>query len=259
MVGVHVLISDMLRADELKGSNVVLLDPNLQAAEEVSSLRTVGLCHGLFATYTMLERIFNVKEEDIAVKFGGVNHFYWVLDFTIKGKPGYPELHKLLKTKTLNELIKKKDTDATGFVNLKYTLCDELFRQYACVPYPGDRHSYEGLSGYINNTKKRLGRFDLNRTTITERIKHRGKAREHTLQLASEEEKPFGRSRETAIDIMSAFIANKPFIDVVNLPNVGQISNLPMGAVVETMGTVDAMGFTPVAMHIKALVEPSTA
>ncbi|MEI6425424.1 MAG: alpha-glucosidase/alpha-galactosidase, partial [Lentisphaerota bacterium] len=38
------------------------------------------------------------------------------------------------------------------------------------------------------------------------------------------------------------------FIDVVNLPNIGQIDNLPRTAVVETMGLVDARGFTPLAI-----------
>jgi alpha-galactosidase len=35
---------------------------------------------------------------------------------------------------------------------------------------------------------------------------------------------------------------------VVNLPNVGQIDNLPRGAVVETLGLVDSAGFAPIAI-----------
>jgi alpha-galactosidase len=50
------------------------------------------------------------------------------------------------------------------------------------------------------------------------------------------------------VDIIKAFISNKPFIDVVNLPNIGQIDNLPRTAVVETMGLVDSRGFTPLAI-----------
>ena len=37
----------------------------------------------------------------------------------------------------------------------------------------------------------------------------------------------------------------REFIDVVNLPNSGQIANLPMGSIVETLGVVNSLGFTP--------------
>lgn len=228
---------------------------------EVSSLRTVGLCHGLFSSYNMLEKIFKVEEKDIAVNFGGVNHFYWILDFTIKGEPGYPMLDKLLESKSLNELLQEKETDSAGFENVNYDLCDEIIRQYGYITYPGDRHTCEGLSGYINNSPERLAKFNLERTTIKDRIKLRKEFRKRTAKLASGEQKPFDKSRETAVDIMKAFINNERFIDVVNLPNIGQITNLPLGAVVETMGVVDAMGFTPLATGelpepIRTIVEP---
>ncbi len=46
-----------------------------------------------------------------------------------------------------------------------------------------------------------------------------------------------------------------------NLPNTGQIENLPRGAVVETMGLVDGLGFRPVTVGrlpgmIERLVTP---
>ncbi len=58
-----------------------------------------------------------------------------------------------------------------------------------------------------------------------------------------------------------AMSAGKPFVDVVNLPNTGQIENLPSGAVVETLGLVDALGFRPVAVGplppiLRQMVEP---
>jgi alpha-galactosidase/6-phospho-beta-glucosidase family protein len=35
---------------------------------------------------------------------------------------------------------------------------------------------------------------------------------------------------------------------VVNLPNIGQIDNLPRNAVVETLGLVDGAGFAPIGI-----------
>jgi alpha-galactosidase/6-phospho-beta-glucosidase family protein len=48
------------------------------------------------------------------------------------------------------------------------------------------------------------------------------------------------------VDILCAIALNRPFVDVVNLPNTGQIENLPAGAVVETLGLVDRLGFRAV-------------
>jgi 6-phospho-beta-glucosidase len=68
-------------------------------------------------------------------------------------------------------------------------------------------------------------------------------------------------SRETAADIMAAIAFDHGFTDVVNMVNFGQIANLPLGAVVETMGYVDAGGARPLTVgpvpeQIRALCAP---
>ena len=55
------------------------------------------------------------------------------------------------------------------------------------------------------------------------------------------------RSRESAADIIDAHSRGKVFIDVGNVPNVGQICNVEPGVVVETAVRVDANGFSPIA------------
>ena len=56
--------------------------------------------------------------------------------------------------------------------------------------------------------------------------------------MISGEKGLFKRSRETAVDIIRAAACGETFADIMNLVNIGQISNLPMGAVVETMGCI---------------------
>jgi alpha-galactosidase/6-phospho-beta-glucosidase family protein len=55
-------------------------------------------------------------------------------------------------------------------------------------------------------------------------------------------------SRETAADIMAAIAFDRGFTDVMNLVNIGQIPNLPLGAVVETMGYADGAGARPLTV-----------
>jgi alpha-galactosidase len=210
-----------------------------------SNLRVVGLCHGVFENYAVLERLLGVEEKDLAVRFAGVNHFFWFLDLAVKGQPGYPLLRDKLSDKTLDEALGEGSTDAMGLHSHK--LCNELYSEYGYLTYVGDRHTSEFLPGYVTPNLASLERYKLVRTTVQERYANRDAARQWTLELAAGSKAPPARSRETAVDIMVAFARGKPFTDVVNLPNVGQIDNLPRSAVVETLGLADGLGFRAVA------------
>jgi len=211
------------------------------------SLKTVGLCHGIFGTSKALETIFEVDEKEISMCYGGVNHFFWVSDFTISGKPGYPLLAEKLKNTSFDELLGNL-TDTAGMESCRYKLFDDLYRKFGMLTYCADRHTCEFFDSYLSDGKKRLDDFLLEITTIDDRIKKLKNARERTLKLASGELEPFPRSRETAVDIMKSLITGTPFIDVGNLPNNGQIANLPHEAVVETMCQVNIDGFQPLPM-----------
>jgi alpha-galactosidase len=215
------------------------------AIARTTSLRTVGLCHGLFSTYGLLKRLLQVEEKDIAVRFGGVNHFFWLLDFKIKGEAGYPLLMEKLRGLSLNEALDRAPRDTPRKED--FYLCEELLREYGLLTYIEDRHTCEYFPGYLTDPEM-LKRFKLVRTTIAEREATILRNQGYTRRLASGEENMPPRSRETAMDIMKAFVTNTPFVDVVNMPNIGQIDNLPRGAVVETLGLVDASGFSPIAI-----------
>lgn len=212
-------------------------------------LRAVGLCHGLYENYEVLQDIFGLKsEQDLTVRFGGVNHFFWMLDFKVNGRDGYRLLReKLGADKRFHELIRETHADGIGFVSPKI-LAGELFETFGYLPYFGDRHTCEFLPHVITGTEGRLNELRIHRTTIEERYGKLAEWKEEvrrmidgTLPIAYE------RTRETAADIVEAVALGKEFIDIVNVPNVGQIPNLPLGGIVETLGVVNALGFTPLA------------
>jgi alpha-galactosidase/6-phospho-beta-glucosidase family protein len=233
------------------------------ALTQSAPVRSVGLCHGLFEVYALLEHVFNLKsEKELSLRAAGVNHFFWVLDFTIRGEPGYPLLRERLKKNSFPQLVgasyayniyqdKRKGNGKVSPRNShasEYFVVDELLREYGLLPYTGDRHTSEFMSRYLTLSPRRLKPYRLKRTTIAERRKSREEARKRVeAMVAGELPLPTERSREAAADIMAAMITNKDFTDVVNLPNVGQVDNLPRGAVVETLGVANAMGFTPLA------------
>ena len=211
----------------------------------------VGLCHGLFQNYRLLINIFGLKsEEELRASYAGINHFFWILDFSVNGRPGYPLLERKLRGgKKLDDLIRTTYVDPHGHASIRRLIASELYEDFGYLPYFGDRHTSEFFSRYLAPDRERLKTYHLVRTSAADRRRKRAVRRKETIALANGSEKmDRTRSRETACDIMAARWANADFIDVMNLPNVGQISNLPYGAVVETPGLVNMLGFAPVAV-----------
>jgi len=228
----------------------------------VGGLKTVGLCHGLFEVYEVLMKLFGLEnEEDIRVRFGGTNHFFWILDMTVRGEDGYARLRDKLQGRSFAEATTDRFIDGAGFHSNKL-VCSELFASTGYLPYVADRHIAEFLPNYLTADPANVAKYRLHRTTAGERRKWKRDGMEKLGQyISGEKELPARRSRETAADIIDAFVTGSQFIDVMNLPNTGQISNLPPGSIVETLGVVNSLGFTPLTAgplpaHILDLVLP---
>lgn len=216
---------------------------------KTTKLKTVGLCHGLFEVYDILIKIFDLAgEEEINVNFGGINHFFWLLDMKIRGEDGYELLKRKMNGRHFYELIKEIHTDSAGFSSNKY-VCSELLEYFGYLPYVGDRHISEFIPNYLTGVESKLEKYKLKRTFIEERRADKQRGREKLdAYIKGESKIEDKRSRETAADIISSFVNGKEFIDVVNLPNIGQISNLPLGSIVETLGVINSRGFTPLSV-----------
>jgi alpha-galactosidase/6-phospho-beta-glucosidase family protein len=130
------------------------------------------------------------------------------------------------------------------------------------LPYLGDRHTCEFFSWYITSPAN-MRKYKLVRTPISER-KANAAQQARDLRSMIEGEIPadyLRRSREAAADIIDAHSQGRVFIDVGNLPNVGQMTSLPRGVVVETAVRVDGYGFTPLTFGplprvVQGFVEP---
>lgn len=208
----------------------------------------VGLCHGLFENLEFLKRFYRLeREEDMAVQYAGLNHFFWMTEIRAKGKDLLVDLKRRIQKRSMTDLLRESAPDPMGFKSSR-ELATELFRETGVMPYLGDRHTCEFFPQYITN-RANLRKYRLVRTSIYER--RRGfRTRERNLRKMLREriaDHLLKRSRETAADIIQAHSQGKVFIDVGNLPNRGQIANLPPGSVVETAVRVDANGFSPIA------------
>lgn len=226
----------------------------------------VGLCHGLFENLEFIQRYYKLESEaEIAIQYAGLNHFFWATSIFARGKDVMADLDRKLNKQGLSftDLLRDSSPDPMGFKSNR-EVATELFRSTGVMPYLGDRHTCEFFSWYATNPKN-MKKYKLIRTPVSGRKKGnagRRKALERMVKGGKiTEEHYFSRSRETAADIINAHSQGKVFIDVGNLSNTGQITNLPPGTVVETAVRVDRNGFTPIVFgalppQVLGLVEP---
>ena len=224
----------------------------------------VGLCHGLFENLHFIKEFYKLESEDqIAVKYAGLNHFFWITQAHAGKTDVIADLRKRLKKTSLSKLLCTSHADPMGFSSGR-DVADELFHLTDVMPYLGDRHTCEYYPWYITN-KSNIRKYRIKRTSIRQRWEWFYKRQKELKDMikGAIPEFYFKRSRETAADIISAHCQGKTFIDVGNTVNHGQISNLPMGCVVETAVRVDRNGITPISYGdlpevVAGMIEPWT-
>ena len=222
----------------------------------------IGLCHDIFENIRFIKSYYKLKDEsEISMKYAGLNHFFWCTEVKAKGIDVFADLKERVAKVGFTALLKEANRDRMGHTSNK-ELATALFNETQVMPYLGDRHTCEFFSCYITN-KKAMERFKLVRTTIEDRQKgfeQRAKNLENMIDNGIPDEY-FKSSTETAADIISTHIEGRSLVTLGNVMNIGQVSNLPLGSVVETDVRVDGNGFSPIAFgplpeSVLGFVEP---
>jgi alpha-galactosidase/6-phospho-beta-glucosidase family protein len=232
-----------------------------RAVSKATSIRAVGLCHELFSTLGMLSKMFDLPEEAINVRVAGINHFIWVTDVLVHWRDVTEEAFRRISGGEAREIsLSDAAGDTDPFTNT-WGFRTELCRLYGYLAAAGDRHVCEFLPGYLRDEKERE-RLDLRVTTVDVRRERLVTDRERVRRMIRGEEAILtGRSREEISDIMAAMWSGEDSVNIVNLPNAGQVRDLPLGVVVETYGALNGTGasgivFGELPPPIAALVHP---
>ena len=207
----------------------------------------VGLCHGLFENLRLIKQLYRLdSEDDMAVKYAGLNHFFWITEAVAGGRDVMADLRRRLRRRGFTDLLRQAHRDVMGFKSNR-EVATELFRLTDVMPYLGDRHTCEFFPWFITS-RANMKKYKIVRTSVQERKHGLRNRRARLLKMVKGEldKGLFNRSRETAADIIDAHSQGKVFIDVGNVPNVGQVLNVEPGVVVETAVRVDANGFSPI-------------
>lgn len=205
--------------------------------EVFPQIKAFGCCHEVMGVKGLLcLAVTNIlgedfpEEGDIEINVQGVNHFTWVDKAAYKGQDILPAFKKLIESMESmpadDPLMKKLGKNSVKF---------NLFKRYGIIAAAGDRHLVEFLPPWYLKNPEEVRRWNYGLTTVAGR-----KAglltrleKSETLRTQSEPYK-LKLSGEQGVRQMKALLGIGPYVTNVNIPNTGQITNLPQGAVVET-------------------------
>jgi len=238
-----------------------------------SQIKAVGLCHQIYAGYTMVgvalandlgievpegltgmhaavdqhplqQRVREQIVPLIDIRAAGLNHFSWMLSINDRrtGEDLYP-------------LFRKR------FFELKpefEPLTRDIFSAFGLCPVPGDTHLCEYLPWLSDTQTKPWDKYNI-RLYDWDLF---AAVREFELfrlnEMASGEatiDSLLDTDSEGALEMIENVAGGTTHYHLAaNLPNMGQISNLPHNAIVETPVIVNGAGIQPA--HVGALPEP---
>jgi len=207
--------------------------------------KTIGLCHELYALWGLLRDHYQCSWDELSLQVAGLNHFGFILSAGYKNRDAFQAFKKMAgdsKTRMLKASVNLTHAETHGHHVFKF----EYFRRTGFLPYPGNRHSSEFFSNVLTKETGYGAAYHIRLTKIKDRYKWLNDAKKHVLAMTAKPEKiDLTPSREAMSSLMVSLMTGKPLVEVVTLPNVGQIENLPRGVVVETMGTVMADKVVP--------------
>jgi alpha-galactosidase len=234
-----------------------------------SRIRSVGLCHQIYAAYVMVgmalakdlgievppgitgmqaavdqfaghERVREQIVPLVDIRAAGVNHFSWIL--SIHDRRTGEDLYPLFR-KRFFELDPKFEP-----------LTRDVFSAFGWFPVPGDTHLCEYLPWVSDPATKPWEKYDIKLYDWELMASVRDFELDRLNKMANGEmtiEGLLDTDSEGALEMIENVAgATTHYHPAANLPNEGQIANLPMGATVETPVVVDGAGIHPVHVGV---------
>ncbi len=226
-----------------------------RAITRETNVSCVGLCHEItgarFALTNLLDADFRSLDFDVV----GVNHLPIFTGLRINGEDAFAQLRELLgdTDRLQREPIHLPPGLDPALVELgaqfkKSSLVEQhqvkfaMFERFGVLPAAGDRHLVEFFPGFLTEESGWGKRWGVALTTIADREHDASDYQAELQRLMSAPEIPKMPSGEMVAPIIDSFLRDKRRELPLNLPNAGQVLDLPNEVVVESMCVADASG-----------------
>ena len=207
------------------------------------AIKAFGCCHEVFNTQAVLAAaagehlgIPAPRRQEIHVNVLGINHFTWFDRASYEGLDLFPVYRGFVDRYYEEGFHAPGKFWGDSSFHCAHRVKFDLFRRYGCIAAAGDRHLAEFMPGseYLRDPDTvRKWKFGL--TSVQWRKDDLARRLEKSRAMASGAQAvDLEPSGEEGVLLMKALTGLDRVVSNVNLPNAGQIANLPLGAVVET-------------------------
>ncbi|MCY8657521.1 alpha-galacturonidase LplD [Bacillus spizizenii] len=214
-------------------------------------IKAIGCCHEVFGTQKLLAEMVTerlgvevLRREDIRVNVLGINHFTWVTEASYRHIDLLPIFHEFSSHYGESGYELEGESWRDSVFRSAHRVAFDLFEMYGAIPAAGDRHLAEFLPGpYLKQPE--VWKFYL--TPVSFRKQDRDEKRKETEQLIAQKRGVAGKaSGEEGVNIIAALLGLGELVTNVNVPNQGQVSSLPLQAIVETNALVTRNSVQPI-------------
>lgn len=223
---------------------------------EFPQIKAFGCCHEVFGTQHLLsqalEDIYGIKDvpkDDICVNVIGVNHFTWFTSAHYRDIDLFDTYAKFVDRYYETGFEKGWHANwANNTFESAARVRFDLFRRYGYIAAAGDRHLAEfcNKEDYLADPET-VKKWKFGLTPVSWRKKDLAERLARSRRLLSGEESfELHDSGEEGVHLILALLGFHKTVANVNLPNVGQIPNLPRGSIVETNAVFSAGSLVPV-------------
>ncbi|MDF1513861.1 MAG: hypothetical protein P1S60_08640 [Anaerolineae bacterium] len=216
---------------------------NVWAIAQETGINIAGLCYGVTYYEHYLAQLIHKPWADVSCRAVGVNHFTWITDFRYKDQDAWPLVREQLNMNPEDPEYK--------------THTWELFRMFDAFPCVGDGHicefipGWQGKGAYYGKTfgmDAGHGSFEAYAAGFDRVYEEMAALANGSKPITMRKDDPSSvafRDEDLFIDVLNAYMGQDTIMRTVNLPNRGQVSNLPLGAVLEATTLISGTGFDP--------------
>jgi alpha-galactosidase len=234
------------------------MSPVCRAIQKANGAPVVGLCHGVPYTAELLAWFLDVPLAELQYSAVGINHLTWFTQISRHGTDLMPELRAIARSR-LGRAFTHDPLPAPGPTTQKHgednPFTWQLTELFGAFPAVMDRHIVEffphmfgGEGGYFGQTLGTADAFGF------EGIIEGGDACFEEMKSVALSPDPLpddyfqriGGEQEQAIEMIETLRRDGGKVYSANVPNGGQVPNLPREAVIECPCLFDIRGVHPI-------------
>lgn len=207
-------------------------------------IKAFGCCHEVFHAQEFLTLVLrevkgiSVSRKDIFTDASGINHFTWITEARYQNIDLLSLIPAFMEKYYEEGYFERGDRFQFKYDTFAYgnKVKMDLYRKYGALGAAGDRHLVEFMPNtwYLKEPKT-VTDWKYGLTTVDFREARQKEQIEETILMAEGKKKfELKSSDEEGVALIKALLGFNTVVTNVNMPNLGQMPQLPLGSIVET-------------------------